>query len=334
VPTTSASELTGNVSVERFCRDVAALDIVPIAGAPLAIAVSGGPDSMALLWLAATAYPGGVIAATVDHRLRPESADEAAMVAAWCAGRGIPHEILALDSQPEGANVQAWARRHRYLALRYWAQGLGGVAIATAHHADDQAETFLMRAARGAGLAGLAAIRAINREESPPVVRPLLGWRRTELAAIIDRAGLPSVADPSNADLHYDRTRFRAWLAAAPWFDTIALGQSVRNLAEAEADLVAITGWLWNERSRDMDGAVDIDIALLPRDVRRRLTRLAIERVRAAQAIADPAFSPASNVEPLLDALEMGRSATQAGVLVTSKDNIWRFIKAPPRRSH
>jgi tRNA(Ile)-lysidine synthase len=333
VPTTSASELSADDAVERFRRDIAALDIAPVADAPLALAVSGGPDSMAMLWLAATAFPGAVVAATVDHGLRLESAGEAAMVAEWCAGHGILHTILTLDGKPEGANIQAWARRHRYLALRDWARERDATAIATAHHADDQAETFLMRAARGAGLAGLAAIRAVNREETPPVVRPLLGWRRAELAAIVDRADLPSIADPSNTDPRYDRTRFRDWLAAAPWFDTLGLGQSVRNLAEAEADLVAVTDWLWSERASQTDEAIGVDVASLPRELRRRLTRLAIERVRADQAITEHAFSPASNIEPLLDTLEMGRSATQAGVLVRPKGDIWRFMEAPARRS-
>jgi tRNA(Ile)-lysidine synthase len=334
VPTTSASELTADDAVERFRGDVAALGVLPSVAAPLALAVSGGPDSMAMLWLAAQAFPGAAIAATVDHALRVESRGEATMVTNWCADHGVPHAILTLDGRPDGANIQTWARRHRYLALHGWARGAGALAIATAHHADDQAETFLMRAARGAGLAGLAAIRAINRGELPPKVRPLLNWRRAELAAIVERAGLRYVADPSNVDLRYDRTRFRDWLAAAPWFDALAVGQSVRNLAEAEADLVAVTDWLWRARADDADGAVDMDIASLPRELRRRLARLAIERVRTAQTISGPAFSSASNIEPLLDSLEMGRSATQAGVLVTPKGDMWRFTEAPARRSH
>jgi tRNA(Ile)-lysidine synthase len=334
VPTTSASELTEGDSVERFRQDLAALGVIPSTGAPLVLAISGGPDSMAMLWLASQAFPGAIVAATVDHGLRAEARDEAAMVADWCAVHAIPHATLTLGSQPDGANIQAWARQHRYLALRDWAKAQQAAAIATAHHADDQAETFLMRAARGAGLAGLAAIRAINREEVPAVVRPFLGWRRAELAAIVDRLGLPSITDPSNADPRYDRTRFRNWLATAPWFDALAIGQSIRNLAQAETDLVAITDWLWSVRARNADGAVEVDTASLPRELRRRLARRAIERVLAARAIADPAFSPASNIEPLLDSLEQGRSATQAGVLVRPKGDIWHFSEAPPRRSH
>lgn len=334
MPTTSAAEPDAAGAIGRFRADVLALGVKPTAAAPLALAVSGGPDSMAMLWLAAQAFPGSVIAATVDHGLRPQGADEAAMVAGWCAANGVSHKTLRIEGVPDGANIQAWARHHRYLLLRDWASGAGSPAIATAHHADDQAETFLMRAARGSGLAGLAAIRAVNDDAMPPIVRPLLAWRRAELAAIATDAGLPVATDPSNSDERYDRVRMRRWLEQAPWFDPRAVADTVGFIAEADRDLGAMTEWLWNQRARREGSALVLDVDGLPRELRRRLTRRAIVEARAAESIAEPAFSPASNVESLLDALDDGRAATQAGVLVRPKAAHWRFAKAPPRRSH
>ncbi len=123
------------------------------------IAVSGGPDSMALLDLAVQAWPGRVAAATLDHGLRAESAAEAAMVARWCAQRRVPHATLAPETAVSG-NIQDWARRQRYAQLEAWRAGAGLDWILTAHHADDQLETLLMRLNRGSGVGGLAGVRA------------------------------------------------------------------------------------------------------------------------------------------------------------------------------
>lgn len=340
-------------AVDRLRDGVTAL-AGPLDDRRLAIAVSGGADSFALLALAAAAFPGQVIAATVDHRLRAESAGEAARVAHWCAGAGVPHAILRVNDAPgRGANLQHWARARRYQLLGDWAVSAGARLLATAHHADDQAETFLMRAARGSGVAGLAGIRASDtltlrrpvpgamlmfEECAIRLIRPLLGWRRTELRAIAERAALPFVDDPSNADPRFDRARFRALLAETPLLDAAHLARSAAHIAEAEATLRAIERWLWATRrvpatSTDHpDHEVWLDIAGLPRELRRRLARGAIEQVRLILGITRPAFSAATNVESLLDALEAGKAATQAGVIARPAGPLWRFAEAPPRR--
>ena len=334
--------------IARFRADLHRLVPDGLDG-PLAVAVSGGPDSMALLWLAAQALPGRVIAGTVDHRLRPEAAAEAAAVARWCAVAGVPHATLVVETPP-GANLQAWARQERYLRLRRWAVGERARALATAHHADDQAETFLMRAARGGGLSGLAAIRARLDEAVPlpasgqmpdgedlrmriATVRPLLGWRRAELRALCRAQALPFVDDPGNADERFDRARFRSLLADAPWLDATMIARSAAHLAEEERDLVDVSRWLHAQR-RVVRAPCEqeIDVADLPRGVRRRIARIAIDGVRAANGVQRPPWSWATGIEPLLDALEAGRAATQAGVLATPRGNVWRFTAAPARR--
>jgi tRNA(Ile)-lysidine synthase len=314
------------------------------AGESIALAVSGGPDSMAMLALAHAAFPRQVVAATVDHRLRIESADEAAMVASYCAAAGVAHETLSIATPPDARdNIQSWARQERYALLQSWAVAAGAASLATAHHADDQAETFLMRAARGSGVSGLAAVRArrdIDMERAGhhhklALVRPLLGWRHQELRAVATDASIPFVDDPSNADDRFDRTRFRRLLAAAPWIDPVQIGRSAAHLAEIDTDMLAVSQWLWMQRTLPSgDHEIRFDVAGLPRALRRYLVRIAIEHVLRINDMGGGTWSSAANVEALLDALEAGKAATQAEVMASAKGDIWHFRQAPPRRSH
>ncbi|MDP1026788.1 tRNA lysidine(34) synthetase TilS [Sphingomonas sp. KR1UV-12] len=306
-------------------------DGAPAQEAPLArlaLAISGGPDSMAMLALATAAFPGRVIAATFDHGLRPASATEAAMVADWCASRAISHATLRPDQPLPASNVQAAARSARYAALGRWAADGGAPLLATAHHADDQAETFLMRANRGSGPTGLAGIRRARPLcDGVTLIRPLLDWRRAELGQVA--AHLPVVQDPSNADRHYTRVRARHWLAANPELDPAQLARAADHVADIAADLDELADWAWQTRQ----GPDGLDVAGLPRALRRLLARRGIAVLRAEEGIAAPAFGPASNVEPLLDALGAGCRATQGGVLVTPRGANWRFAVAPTRRN-
>jgi tRNA(Ile)-lysidine synthase len=299
--------------VARFRADLAALaGSVP---GRLGLAVSGGPDSLALLRLAHAAFPGGIEAATVDHRLRPASAAEAAHVAALCARLGVPHRILAADA-PIAGNVQSAARALRYRLLGGWAQQAGLAWLLTAHHRDDQAETLIMRLARGAGLSGLAGIRAVTVTTiaGMPVARPLLGWPREELAVIA--APLDPVHDPSNEDERYDRARLRARLAEAGGIDAAAFARSAAALAEAEDALAWAVARLWDERVTE----AGFDPAGLPPELRRRLV---------LRILGEPAPRGA-DLQRLLATLEAGATATLAG-FKCSGGPLWRFAPEPPR---
>ncbi|WP_308461832.1 tRNA lysidine(34) synthetase TilS [Sphingomonas folli] len=325
-------------AVARFADDLRrglarAHDLAAVGDAArVGVAVSGGPDSVALLLLAAAAFPGNVVAATVDHRLRPTGAEEAAMVAALCERRGVPHATLVPAVPIAGSSLQRRAREARYALLTAWAREQGVDALLTAHHADDQAETLLMRLNRASGLAGLSAIRAVRWDLGTLLLRPLLGWRRAELRALVEAAGAPFVDDPSNADPRHDRTRVRAALAAAaPALDPAGLAASAGYLAEAEDVIAGLADRLWAERWHGPDRPFAVDDA--PRELRRRLLRRALHATRAQHVIVLPLFTDSSNIEPLLDALAARRGATHAGVKVEVYGEGWIFRPTPPRRS-
>jgi len=303
--------------VARFRADLEALT----GGAPerLGLAVSGGPDSLALLLLANAACPGRVHAATVDHGLRPESAAEAAFVASICGGRGIPHATLH-GGMTETSSIQAAARARRYALLAQWTGEIGAPFLATAHHLDDQAETLVMRLARGSGLSGLSGIRAV----SGAVVRPLLGWRRQELAAVVREAGVDPVADPSNADDRFDRVRVRRRLAETDWLDPAPLARSAGALAEANEAMEWMVERLWRERVDAAPDGFRLDPCGLPVELQRRL----VLAVLAAMGRGAPRGEAVTH---LLGTLGTGGTATLAGVKCLGGAS-WRFTPAPPRR--
>jgi tRNA(Ile)-lysidine synthase len=307
-------------STERVARFRA--DLERLAGPDpgrIGLAVSGGPDSVALLLLALAAG-GDVAAATVDHGLRPESAAEGAFVADLCRRLEIPHEVLR-PAVPISGSVQAAARRARYALLEDWRRRQSLDWILTAHHADDQAETLLMRLNRGAGVGGLSGVRAVNKR----VLRPLLGWRRAELESIVAAAGIAPVDDPSNRDPRFDRVRLRSELARAGWIDAAALARSAQALAEADEALEWSAARLACERLTDTADGLELDAAGLPPELRRRL-------VRHALAAINPEAAPRGDeLSRLLATLEHGGTATLAEVRCRGGAS-WRFGPAPPRR--
>ena len=248
-------------------------------------------------------------------------------MAALCHKLGIPHAILRPIVAPTG-NLQANARGARYGALGDWAKARSLAAILTAHHADDQAETLLMRLSRGAGVRGLAGMRGaaqVPGHPGLPLLRPLLGWRKPELEAIVARAGIDPARDPSNADHRFERVRVRAVLAVVPWLDSAALSASAAHLAEADAALDWAATREWDERvTRDDAGLTYRPSA--PRAVRLRV----IERVLAM--LGHEGTPRGTEIARLEDALEAGRVATLGGVRAQTKANGWRFTPTPPRR--
>jgi len=198
---------------------------------PLGVAVSGGGDSVALLML--LHHAGHRFeAATVDHGLRSGSAKEAADVSALCENLGIPHKVLVWDHGKIAGNIQNAAREARRGLLASWARDRGLNAVLLGHTLDDQAETVLMRMARGSGVDGLAAMAVTRQESGINWHRPLLAVKRLELRAYLNEIGVSWVDDPSNDDLQYDRIKARKALAQlAP------LGLSAERLAETAAHM-------------------------------------------------------------------------------------------------
>ena len=314
--------------LERFARDLDAL--VP-ADARLGVAVSGGPDSLALLLLAAAVRPGDVEAATVDHGLRPASAGEADVVAQLCERIGVPHATLTVRwREPPVTAIQERARRERYRLLGFWAEERGLRAIATAHHADDQAETLLMRLMRGAGVRGLSGmrLRSIAPGTEVRLLRPLLGWRRSELQQVCAAAGLTPTADPSNMDENFERVRVRGALGNAEWIDAAAVARSAANLADADSALDWAMRREWKQAAREGPGVITYRPGDAPREIRRRIVARAVRKL-ASEGDKD---LRGAELDRLMATLTECGSATLRGVLCRGGAE-WRFTSAPKRRS-
>ena len=189
-------------------------DYLAPGASALALALSGGADSWGLTLLARDYCQQHGLkfhALTVDHRLRDESAAEAAQVAAACAARDVPHTTLVWQHDGVDTRKQERARAARYQLLGDWCATNGFQFLLTAHHADDQAETVLLRFCRGSGvkgLAGMAAARPLT--DRVTLLRPLLEIPKADLLAFAQAAGVPIATDPSNANPAYARPRLRA----------------------------------------------------------------------------------------------------------------------------
>jgi tRNA(Ile)-lysidine synthase len=174
--------------------------------------VSGGPDSLALAILADrwTRGRGGELCAlTVDHRLRSESGAEIRRLQGWLSARAIRHEVLAWSGEKPKSGIQEAARAARYRLLAGWCREHGCLHLLTAHHREDQIETHLIRRRAHSGADGLAGMSAIRELGDCRLLRPLLGFPKDRLLALLDTEHQPFITDPSNRNPAFERSRFR-----------------------------------------------------------------------------------------------------------------------------
>lgn len=303
----------------------------------LAVAVSGGPDSLALTLLAAewaAARGGRVVGLTVDHRLRPEAAAEAAQVGQWLAARGIEHRVLVRAGGRLSADIQAAARAARHDLLGRHCAEAGILHLLLAHHREDQAETLLLRLGRGSGLDGLAAMAPRRPTRWGQILRPLLDSPRARLRATLIERGQCWVEDPSNADPAYARARVRRLSPALA-----AEGLSPARLAATAARLGRARAALEREAARAAARQVGLHpagfarlaadgFAVLSEEVALRLL---------ARLLAVVGGEP---LPPRLDRLERLAAAlaatpvaglTLAGCRIVAEPGGWVFCREPAR---
>ncbi|MEC8630134.1 MAG: tRNA lysidine(34) synthetase TilS [Pseudomonadota bacterium] len=273
--------------------------------ASLGLAVSGGGDSMALLHAAAGLDEVAVRAVTVDHGLRPEAREEAALVARTCADLGVAHDILTWDGWDNRGNLQGAAREARYALMRDWADAHGVDAIALAHTRDDQAETVLMRLARKGGVDGLSAMSPVRRADGITWLRPFLDVGRADLRAALNGVGATWVEDPSNVDPRFDRIRVRGAMdqLADIGIDAAALSAVARNMQTARAALDAVTAEALRAQVTLIGGDVVIQragFAAQSSEIRRRML------LEALKWVASAAYGPRASALGDLEATVMG----------------------------
>lgn len=324
----------------------------------LVLAVSGGPDSIALMWLAARwrrslARGPKLIVVTVDHGLRKEAAREAREVKRLAGMLELTHRTMRWTGAKPKTGVPAAAREARYALLVKAARAAGATHVLTAHTRDDQAETLLMRLLRGSGIAGLSAMARLTPRDGVVLARPLIEIPKSQLVATLTRAKIGFADDPTNRDPAFTRPRLRALLPALA-----AEGGSTRNLARlatrlaranAAVDVLADGAERFLAlRDRDrMSHAANVRsfeasaFATLPEEVRVRLL------LRAVDAVGHEGPAELGKVEALLAALDravaqgrgsrrgtgdIGFKQTLAGALVSLSRGRILIAPAPARR--
>ncbi|WP_372836628.1 tRNA lysidine(34) synthetase TilS [Puniceibacterium confluentis] len=341
----------------------------PVFPPAVGLAVSGGGDSMAMLYLAhnwTRRWGLQLRVVTVDHGLRPEAADEAAMVADACRALGWPHETLRWHWDGQG-NVQNAARQARLRLMDRWRGDLGHILMA--HTRDDLAETFLMRLARGSGVEGLSAMSARrvvrlrgtesrepsgdgggaggaasapgNRDSEGPrsagfeVIRPCLGMRREELRHYLRTLRGRWVEDPSNDDGRYDRVRMRRLLVTleAEGLGVETLAMTADRLSRAKEALTARALTVWADTGQEGRALNAATGDILFRQTGFAATELDTQmRLLAAalQYVSSTSYRPRSDaVEALLDRVLAGGAGTLQGCEVRSCGDLIQISREP-----
>jgi tRNA(Ile)-lysidine synthase len=327
---------------QLICNKALLSAFSPLEAYPtVALAVSGGPDSMALMHLARRwislkgREPASIAVLTVDHGLRLESASEAAFVAGQARALGFAHAVLAWTGAKPKTGIQAAARNARYELLAAYCRAQGLAGLVTAHTGDDQAETFLMRLRRGSGLDGLASMAGVSQRGGLPLIRPLLGFSKARLTAYLRKAGIAFVTDPSNVNTSFERVRLRAAMKAlsAAGIARPALMLSASRLGRSREALSAIAGeFLGREFSVTplAQGRIGLDAFLaLPAEI-------ALRVLSEALALTGGKDEPPrmTKAERLLEALRTGkREAALGGCLVIAAAGTLNFYREPGRMS-
>jgi tRNA(Ile)-lysidine synthase len=325
----------------------------------LVLAVSGGPDSTALMWLMARwrrslSRGPRLFAVTVDHGLRPDARREAREVKRLARELQLPHRTMRWTEPKPKTGVPAAARAARYRLLAAAARSVRASHVVTAHTRDDQAETLLMRLLRGSGVTGLAAMARVTERDGTALARPLLDVPKSRLIATLNRAKIGFADDPTNRDAVFTRPRLRKLLPllAAEGGDARALARLATRLARADAAVEVLVDGA--ERYLALKGQGILDrtphgiafdagaFALLPEEIRLRLLMRAINR------LGHEGPAELGKAETLLAQLDRGlaerlgkvRSTpprarlrqTLAGALISLEHGRLRIEPAPVRR--
>ncbi|MBA2589578.1 MAG: tRNA lysidine(34) synthetase TilS [Alphaproteobacteria bacterium] len=291
----------------------------------MAVAVSGGGDSLALMHLLrAFAQARGIeppVVLTVDHALRKSSAKDAQQVAAWAKQAGLKSQVLTWSGPKPKSGIEAAAREARYRLMGGWLTRHKIVTLAVGHTQDDQAETFLLRLARGSGLDGLAAMRPRAPWPVPGfaglgVARPLLGFRRDDLRAYLKSLKQPWLDDPMNQDPAFDRVKIRKSMAALTKAGLTAerIAAAASHLARARESLEIVTEAVLARGVRPGPGGVLLDASVLaaaPREV--GLRALAAVLMAVSGQAYRPRFESLERLFDQIGAGTLGRGATLHG---------------------